>query len=98
MGRHPQFDYYAYCFSLDILYNPHSSEQSTMINKVASLFGLAVLSALSVTDHGVMGRELIAKRLGQKSAQTKNVSPMIESLHERFQNQNANLQTSHQSC
>ncbi len=51
-----------------------------MINKVASLFVLAVLSALSATDHGVMGRELKAKRLGQKSAQTKNVSPMIESL------------------
>ncbi len=59
-----------------------TSEQSTMINKVVSLFGLAVLSALSVTDHGVMGRELIAKRLGQKSAQTRNVSPMIESLYE----------------
>ena len=90
MGRHPQFDYYVYCYSLDILYHPHSSEQSTMIYKVASLFGLAVLSALSVTDHGVMGRELIAKRLGQQSAQTRNVSPMIESLHEQFQSQQVN--------
>ena len=45
-----------------------------MIFKFASLFGLAVLSALSVTDHGVMGRELIAERLGQKGAQTRNVS------------------------
>ena len=81
----------------NILYHPHSSEQSTMINKVAFLFVLAALSALSVTDHGVMGRELIAKRLGQQGAQTRNVSPMIESLHEQFQSQSENLQTCHQS-
>jgi hypothetical protein len=59
----------------NIVYNPHYSEQSTMINKVASsLFGLVVLSALSVTDHGVMGCELIAERLRQQNAQTRNVS------------------------
>jgi hypothetical protein len=75
-----------YCFfSLEhSLSSSFQWQQLTMINKVASLFGLVVLSALSVTDHGVMGRELIAERLGQQSAQTRNVSQWLNHFMNDF--------------